>query len=558
MGQLSNYLHTVRYLRPSQIYHQLWNRAFAARPTQPVRHAPNLRDGVSGFGYLTPFAGRVSGDSEFCFLNVAHSGAKTGMVDWAATQMPKLWRYNLHYFDYLLDLTLPSEQKAALINDWIGQCPPGMPDAWEAYPVSLRIVNWVKWLLVAPRSARSAAWDASLYSQARWLNSNLEYHLLANHLLKNAVALFFAGAYFSEAEADTWLTRGWSLLRQELTEQFLPDGGHYERSPMYHSLCVVDYLDVLALIGSSTALSSLEGMSKMQTRLVTIVDFLRDIALPDGEIPLFNDAAFGIAPVPQRVLDYAERVLEHSFAAEAPAHLSILDKPDSGYYGWRVNRDMLVVDCGAIGPDWQPGHAHCDTLSYELVLNGKRVVIDSGVYDYEAGPRRLLARGTAAHNTIMLDGREQSELWGVFRVARRARPINPSINLAGEGVVFEGAHDGYRRINGHPVHRRRIEFDGARMIEVIDEIRGTGQHRAQSRVRLHPDYEVVMNNDYATVRDASGQPIVRIEWYGVDTIEIEKGWYFPRFGVEQPCIALLMTRNASAPFRFGYRIRKVS
>ena len=95
----------------------------------------------------------------------------------------------------------------------------------------------------------------------------------------------------------------------------------------------------------------------------------------------------------------------------------------SGYFVIRNLDDMLVVDCGEVGPDYQPGHAHCDTLSFELASDGRTIIVDSGVYDYEDSEMRRYVRSTRAHNTAMVDGCEQSEIWGAFRVARRARPI---------------------------------------------------------------------------------------------------------------------------------------
>ncbi|NJL17915.1 MAG: hypothetical protein HC938_12695 [Nitrospira sp.] len=169
--------------------------------------------------------------------------------------MPKLWRYNLHYFDYLHDPARSPENKGLLITDWIQHNPPDTEDAWEPYTVSLRIVNWIKFFLLQSaanpeegnKSFPRQQWVENLYLQAVWLEQNIEYHILANHYLKNGIALFFAGAYFQGMDADRWLKKGVQILRKELDEQFLDDGGHYERSPMYHSICVTDYLDVLNL-----------------------------------------------------------------------------------------------------------------------------------------------------------------------------------------------------------------------------------------------------------------------------------------------------------------------
>ena len=95
---------------------------------------------------------------------------------------------------------------------------------------------------------------------------------------------------------------------------------------------------------------------------------------------------------------------------------------DAGYYGARGSGHYVVCDAAPIGPDYQPGHAHGDLLSFELSLAGRRVIVDAGVHGYDGDPLRAWCRSTRAHNTVEIDGEDQCEFWGTFRVARRARP----------------------------------------------------------------------------------------------------------------------------------------
>ena len=87
---------------------------------------------------------------------------------------------------------------------------------------------------------------------------------------------------------------------------------------------------------------------------------------------------------------------------------------------------MALLDVAPVGPDYLPGHAHADTLSFELSLFGQRVLVNSGTSQYEAGPERSRQRGTAAHNTVIVDGHDSSEVWAGFRVARRASSRGPA------------------------------------------------------------------------------------------------------------------------------------
>jgi uncharacterized heparinase superfamily protein len=476
--------------------------------------------------------------------------------------MSRLWRYNLHYFDYLRDESLSDELRAALIDDWISHNSPATPDAWDAYPLSLRIVNWVKYFLL--RSGRAPLprhWLASLYAQAHWLQRNFEYHLLGNHLLKNAVGLLFAGAFFQGAEADAWLQRSWRCLAGQVGEQFLADGGHYERSPMYHALCLNDCLDVLSLTAQPPVAARLTPAAALRERTVSAATFLRDICAPDGEIPLFNDAAFGIAPPPSALVAYAQRVLAVGPRAELsprPLHCQLINKPQSGYFGFRHGADWLLIDCGPVGPDYQPGHGHCDTLSYELALDGVRLVVDSGVHDYEGGARRAASRSTAGHNTVMIDGCEQSEIWGTFRVARRARPLSALLHPQPPGCTFEGTHDGYRRLPGSPLHRRQIRYNGAGALDVSDDISGGGRHEIASRIRLAPGYMPVIKGSYAAVCGPEGTPVARIEFSAGARPRLEAGRYFPQFGIELGCQVIVLEASGRLPLRLGYRIVKTS
>lgn len=478
--------------------------------------------------------------------------------------MPKLWRYNLHYFDYLHDPQRSLESKCFLITDWIGHNPTGTEDAWEPYTVSLRIVNWIKFFLllnVDGLGERSEGllrrvWVESLYQQALWLERNIEYHILANHYLKNGVALFFAGVYFEGIDADRWRRKGLKILRSELQEQFLADGGHFERSPMYHSICLIDYLDILNLIQNSPTALSCDVADEFTGKVTAALDFLNGICLPDGAISLFNDSAFGIAPPPHQIFDYAARVIKYT--PPSPSNGLVVNVfPLIGYYVCRKADDMIIIDCGSIGPNYQPGHAHCDTLSYELAIDGRRVVVDSGVFDYEPSQERAYARSTRAHNTVVVDGKEQSEIWGVFRVARRARPLQAHIDKIGdESVLFEGAHDGYMRLSGKPIHRRRISYDGQGSWIITDELEGTGLHRMESFVHIHPDFTIAEAEAGRFRIERGGEIIAIIEALSACRVTSEPGCYFPEFGLSCKNPVIAFSCSGEVPLQLSYRIQK--
>ena len=570
---LQRYVHTVRHLRTSQWWHQLLHRLPKLSPAPPSSQPVLLRLDVQLLHHMA-MRPSVDTDAAFTFLH-REKVFDPGRTPWACADMPKLWRYNLHYFDYLQHPQRSIENKSHLVSDWIEHNPQGTVDAWEPYTASLRIVNWVKFFLSLSATSRdlnpldegrttgefhgglAPDWLKSLYSQALWLEQNIEYHILANHYLKNGVGLFFAGTYFQGTDADRWLKKGVQILRDELDEQFLADGGHFERSPMYHSICVTDYLDVLNLARHSQGVLSPEDQARFAQRMTRSLDFLSNICLSDNEIPLFNDSAFGIAPTPRQIFDYAKKVIAYDPPLR-PSGLTTHTHAASGYFVCRNDQDAIIIDCGSIGPDYQPGHAHCDTLSFELAIEGRRVVVDSGVHDYEPSPERAYARSTKAHNTVVVDGAEQSEIWGVFRVARRARPLEARIEQRPDGSVwFTGAHDGYTRLQGRPIHTRTIKYDGKETWIIEDRLEGNRAHRMESYLHIHPDYRVVNNETSFQITETNGKTLAIVEPVEVSQMRIERGSYFPEFGRNYENDVLVFCCAGVAPLRLGYRITKI-
>ena len=411
------WLHTVRYLRPVQIYGRLWFRLYRPRPD--LRPAPPLRQPTGAFMTPARRLPSMTGPLRFVFLNETHD--LDGPDDWNNPAWEKLWLYNLHYFDDLnaQDAAAREDWHRALIQRWIVENPPGQGNGWEPYPLSLRIVNWIKWALAG--HPLEAAWIHSLAVQVRFLRRRLEHHLLGNHLFANAKALVCAGLFFQGEEAEEWLHTGLRLLQRELPEQVLGDGGHFERSPMYHSIILEDLLDLLNLAGiyRDAFLRLKRSFRPGRQPCKACARWLKALCHPDGEISFFNDAALDIACSPLALEDYAERL---GLGTLPEPEAGITHLPDSGYIRLQQNFTIALLDVGPVGPDYSPGHAHADTLSFELSLFGQRVLVNSGTSCYGLGPERLRQRGTAAHNTVVVDGENSSEVWGGFRVAGRARP----------------------------------------------------------------------------------------------------------------------------------------
>lgn len=463
--------------------------------------------------------------------------------DWSAEHMPLLWRFHLHYFQYLH--LLDERERLAVCLDWIGANPPGKGVGWHPYPTSRRIVNWCTVFgSTAPGKVKE-----SLYRQAGYLARNLETYLSGNHVLENARALVMAGVYFGQTgEATEWLETGLRIYSEELPRQVLEDGGHYERSPMYHAQVLHGCLDVLNVL----------PRDRLEWRRLTeavdeMLRFLSAMTHPDGGVSLFNDATFDGAPPVRRLAAYASEI-GRSVPEEAPGDVSLSSFPETGYHRYAVPPLYFVLDAGPLGPDHQPAHGHADIFSYELSVGGDRIVTDTGVQTYEPDEMRQYCRGTHAHNTVQVDGVDQAEVWGRFRVARRFAPSVETATLEHGAFRFEGTFEGYGRLIGDGiVHRREVECDGrSRRLRVVDTVEGTGVHRVESRIHLHPDVDVTVEEEGVYLLERSG---TRSRIRGSERAALELGWYCPHFGVRRRRTVVSFGLRGQLPARVEYEIQ---
>lgn len=531
LAKIARYWHTLRYLKPVQFYGRAWFKL--ARPTPDLSETPQLRAPSGIWQYSARRTASLTGPDEFFFLGETGNLSKVG---WDGPERDKLWRYNQHYFDDLNaeNANTRREWHNTLLADWPQNNQPGKGNGWEPYPTSLRIVNWIKWSMAGNQLPDKCI--DSLAVQVRWLTKRLEIHLLGNHLFSNAKALVFAGLFFSGKEADQWLAQGLKIIRRELSEQILQDGGHFERSTMYHTLAFEDLLDLINITNSyQSALSNQQcqqiehwpGTARKMRRWMEVM------LHPDGEISFFNDATFGISPTIAEMRKYSSRM--EIDAGDTLQDVEWLEV--SGYARLANKSAVALLDMAAIGPDYLPGHAHADTLSFELSLFKQRILVNSGISCYGTSDERHRQRGTAAHNTLVINSENSSEVWSGFRVARRARPIDPAISNASP-VKASCAHSGYQRLPGKPLHKREWSLNEDSFI--IEDI-VTGKYQtAETRFHFHPDVEISVNTD-AKSGTGSLPNGKQFSWQAsCETAKLATSTWHPGFGeaVENFCLVL--------------------
>jgi hypothetical protein len=382
----------------------------------------------------------------------------------------RLGRFHRQYGDDVLEAARAGDAAEArrLIDTWIEAHPPRDGDAWHPYPLSTRVGNWVAALTLLPELATGDT-AQSMWRQLLRLRVNVEDDILGNHVIRNARALVLGGAAFGAAELAR---QGIDLLRRELSEQVLRDGGHYERSPSYHLVVLRDLLEIHAASPHAWLGEAIERMRS----------FAAALQRPDGAPALFND---GTVDAPRLELP------------SPPPGVAVFE--DSGFVVVRDGDLWLAFRCGPAAPRFLPAHAHADALSVQVWWQGRPVIVDPGSSTYEPGPTRDRERGTAAHSTVAVDGRDQFRLWGAFRSGPLAR-----VTLLG---AREGAVEATVALPGRVRHTRRVEWDGAAgLVETFDRLDGNGTHAVESRVVWAPGLPV------PSLEVDGGEPAVEEAW----------------------------------------------
>lgn len=446
-------------------------------------------------------------------------------LDWNPSG-PRLDAMTLHYMEWVEGLE--TEAARHWMANWIADNPPQAPTArwaaWNAYALSLRVVVWMQtwarhdWSSSAPEYTEIRR---SILAQLRDLNRRLERDLGGNHLIKNLKALIWGAAFFSGDEPIRWFEKARALLSREIQEQILPDGCHFERSPAYHLQVFADLLEIRHVWPVNTPCPALDDALDRMGQVAA------DLAHPDGLPSQFSDGGLHMTYAPAQCLGVHQSLRGGKISPRRTFTL-----PEGGYAGIRNGTSFALWDFGPVGADHLPAHGHADMLALEWSLEGQRILVDIGVFAYEAGPLRSLNRGTFGHNTVSIGGTDQCELWGSFRLGRRSRPVLDSL-VSSEGILDATAHHGgYRHLPGHPVHYRRLVSDG-RQVEVFDRIESTQPVSAQATFLLHPDCQPVGKGMFDT-------PAGRVVFETEGRWELREFEWFPDFGRRRPTRILVI------------------
>lgn len=401
--QIKRLYHTMKYLKYTQAYHQIKYRLIKPKRVVSSWNGSFKQVDLIDFPKKQSSLKIIEDTWSFNFLNIEHS-FQSKSLDWSFQDYGMLWTYNLNYFDWLNQLDISKDKGLETLKHFYATPAENNPIILHTYPTSLRIINIAKFISI---------WDVEedwlyyqLVSDLKFLSGRIEYHLLANHLLENAFALYIGGLITSQ---KVFIRKGKKLLSAELNEQILNDGMHYERSPMYHLIMLERLLDALnfAMKSKDDLESELKKYAIRMTRLAMNWQHL-------DRIPMMQDSAYDIAQSVPVLLEYSKKIL----AKEYP--LKPNELKDSGYKSIKSRNLLLITNVGSIAPSYQPAHSHSDELGFELFNSNHPLVVNTGVSTYDKNQIRAKERSSYSHNCVSIKNKNLSDIWSGFRVGKRA------------------------------------------------------------------------------------------------------------------------------------------
>lgn len=551
------YINTIKYLKPAQIYYRLSNRLkrelykkkllTVQMPYElKVKDASNYLIPELDFSkeYLDRFDNEGILNNKFTFINITNQVELSKA--WNNKELQHLWRYNLHYFEYLFKLAYEYSKGSNqnqyynkfkdLIKNWIDNNPFAHGDGWHPYTISLRITNWIStYQIFKDKIIEDDDFDKrfkeSVYLQYKYLQRNLEKDVLGNHYFENIKALIIGSDFFEDTKVKDKFKKE---LLEQLDEQILEDGMHFELSPMYHKIILEDLIKITYWLKDEPIYNQL--ISDIQKMIDTTYSFEESF----GKTPAFNDSADGISKDYKCLLEVCEKHFMLS-----PQNKNSFEK--SGFYIVKDQNKKLIFDTGDICPTYLPAHGHCDALSFELSINSIPLIVNSGTYSYKNGNWRDYFRSTKAHNTVSVSDQEQSQFWGSFRVAKRIKKVKRKQFIYKDIQFYAGAYVSYHGTE----HKRYIGYIGEDMIIVLDDVKVKSKDNINSHLHFIPGTNLDIQDN--TISLANGEDAIKIITIGTRKIDIEQGWYSEQFNVKEQNNILMLKKNDNTAF-FGYLI----
>ena len=255
--------------------------------------------------------------------------------------------------------------------------------------------------------------------------------------------------------------------------------------------------------------------------------WLASVVHPDGEIPLFGDSALNAALKLPQLKGYIGNLCGPFIITNEILKSGALES--SGYFTFEAAEQFLIIDGGELGVVYQPGHSHCDLLSYEYSYLDCRFIVDTGIGNYQVSELRQKARSIYAHNTVVVNNMDQAEIWHAFRMARRIKPEKIDYFANPEEIRFEGYYINELINKKSYMHKRIVILRNRRFFYIEDHIEAGLIKSVESLVHIHPAANIKVNDNLITI--SRDDRIIVLLYKSLETkIEIREWFYVPEFG----------------------------
>lgn len=503
---------------------------------------------------------------------------------------------------------------AVLLRSWLDQCPYLKGPNWtSALELGIRLINWSwVWTLIGGsespmfedgngRKLRDD-WLAAIYRHAHFIRHHFSRFSSANnHLIGEAAGLFVAGLSWPYWDASArWAEKSRDILMEEALRQNTPDGVNREQAISYQQFV----LDFLIMSGLAARAGGMDFPDAYWERIEAMIGYIDAVMDVDGHVPMIGDADDGFVVQLARADDfcpYRSLLATGSVLFNRPEWMArgggtdeksiwLLgkkavqqrrkDSPDVGGHGTRqdfplggyylMGKDFgtpreikAMIDCGPLGYLSIAAHGHADALSLLLTVCGNEILIDPGTFAYHNQSWwRNYFRGTSAHNTVRVDGVDQSQISGSFMWSTRAESRCLRFETGKDWDHFSGYHDGYQRLRDPVVHRREISFDKRRLAFRVDDVLSCGgSHEIERSFHFSENCRVVLENNSLQI-DSSGVRVTlmptgsgsEIRLYRGDEV-MPMGWVSRHYDLKTPTCAAVIFDRINGTTRLGTRIQ---
>ena len=472
---------------------------------------------------------------------------------WNDTEISKHWRDNLHYFDYtyiLAEAYLKKEDDKyydkykELIESWIDNNPINKKDVWHPLTASIRLINWIAgYKLFYNAIKKDAEFEQklikSIYIHYRYIYDNMEDCFSGYNYFENIRALIAGSLFFEQHEK---VKKFAGELNTIMKTQILKDGFHFELSPMYHNIVLEGLIKIKYWFDNA----DIKIKEEVLPYIKKMLDCSYSIETDMGRLPLFNNCAINIS----KNLDSLIHTVEKYWNLKAGPKISF---KYSGYFILEQGNKKAVISCGKLGAHYLSHRAHCDALSYELAVDGKPFIVNSGTYQYDEEKWKNCFRSTEAHNTVSINNTQQFQCAGSFKAAKRiSRPEGALIDMPNGSLTFRGSYFNCK----NDFHMRCILWATEDILLVLDKVIVKKNTEINNYIHAHPDYQIRRSKHWDVIKNsvkfAEIQPIFS-EYQDLLFGEETNGWYAPEFGIKVRNNVLEIRGKTEKPYS-GYII----